>query len=177
MNVLFESDRFLMRRIELTDLHDFFALDSDPDVHRYLGNEPIVKIEQSEKMIQDVLKQYEDFGIGRSAIIDKNSAEFLGWGGIKYETLPINNQKGYYDIGYRLKKEYWGNGIATEVSIASLKYGFEELHLKTIFGAAAIDNIASNKILQKIGLRFVEQFHFHKSLNNWYRIDKEHYEY
>ncbi|UKN00665.1 GNAT family N-acetyltransferase [Paracrocinitomix mangrovi] len=176
MQIDFESERFIMRRITEDDVQDFFELDSDPEVHKYLGNEPVSSLHQSAKMINDVLAQYEKFGIGRSAIIDRETNDFIGWGGIKYETLPFNKMNGYHDIGYRLKQKYWGNGIATEVSIAALKYGFEELKLERICGGAEVGNIASNKILEKIGLTFINQFYIDDLLHNWFEIGAEEWE-
>jgi ribosomal-protein-alanine N-acetyltransferase len=171
---LFESDRFYMRRINRDDVQDFYELDADPEVHRFLGNEPVQSIEQSQKMIEDVLEQYEKYGIGRSAIIDKLTGAFIGWTGIKWETQPINDKNGYHDIGYRLKRKYWGNGIATETALASLTYGFEELKLEKICGAAVDAHLVSNHILKKIGLQFVEQFYFHgNELCNWYVLNKK----
>lgn len=174
MEPLFESERYYMRRINEDDVDDFFELDSDPEVHRFLGNEPIQTRDESAQVIQDVLEQYRKFGMGRSAIIDKQTGDFIGWTGIKWETLPINNKTGYHDIGYRIKRKHWGKGIGTETAIASLKYGFETLELPMICGAAVNDHTVSNHILKKIGLDFIEQFYYHgDELCNWYEISRE----
>lgn len=55
----------------------------------------------------------------------------------------------YYDLGYRLKKKFWVRGIATETAFASLEYGFKTMNLSEIYAGAHIDNIASNKVIQK----------------------------
>lgn len=173
MSPLFESERFYMRCITLDDVQDFYEIDSDPEVHKFLGNEPVDSVEKSEVMVKDVLKQYEVFGIGRSAIIDKSNGDFIGWTGIKWETDPINDKKGYHDLGYRLKRKHWGKGIATETALASLEYGFNDLKLDVINGAAVNDHVVSNHILKKVGLKFVEQFYYHgDELCNWYELKK-----
>lgn len=169
MEILFETERFYLRKICLDDVQDFFELDSDPDVHKYLGKKPVKTIEQSAEMIQDVLKQYQEYGIGRSAIIDKKSNAFIGWSGIKYET-KVRTDYAYYDIGYRLKKAFWGQGIVTETGVASLKYGFEVLKLDKICGGAHVENIASNRILQKLGMTRTETFDFDGDPHHWYEI-------
>ena len=148
-----------------------FELDSDPEVHKYLGNNPVKTIQESEKIIPIIRKQYIDNGIGRWAIIDKKSKEFIGWSGLKYETALRNFN--YYDLGYRLKKEFWGKGIATETALAALKYGFEELNLKEICAAAAPENIASNKVIQKVGFSFLEIFNYEGDVCNWYTLQKK----
>jgi len=162
-----------MRKIDKNDVQDFYELDSDPDVHIYLGNSPVKTLEESEKMIDHVLFQYKEYGLGRLAIIDKKSNEFIGWSGLKYET-GIREFK-YYDLGYRLKKKYWGKGVATETAIASLQYGFNELNLNEICAAAVVGNLASNRVLQKMGMTQGETFHFHGEKCNWYSLSKENF--
>jgi ribosomal-protein-alanine N-acetyltransferase len=109
--------------------------------------------------------------MGRWAIIDKKTEDFIGWTGLKYEKA-LRKEFNYYDLGYRLRKKYWGHGIATETAIASLKYGFEKLNLKAIGAAAEVNHIASNKILKKIGLKFIETFDYYGVTHNWYTLSK-----
>jgi ribosomal-protein-alanine N-acetyltransferase len=78
----------------------------------------------------------------------------------------------YYDLGYRLRRKYWGQGIATETSQAALDYGFETLGLEEVFAGAHVENIGSNKVLQKVGLRLIEVFEFDGDPHNWYGINK-----
>ena len=172
MKIFVETEQFILREIVLEDLEGMYALDSDPEVHKYLGNHPVKSREQSRKIIEHVRNQYVVNGIGRWAIIDKSSEDFIGWTGLKYEEKFRGDFK-YYDLGYRLRRKYWGKGIATETAIVSLKYGFEELGLKEIYGSAHIDNIGSNKILKKVGLKFVEKFDYQGEVLNGYQIEKK----
>ncbi|MFY7671823.1 GNAT family N-acetyltransferase [Tenacibaculum sp. MEBiC06402] len=172
MNIHIETERLIIRDLEEFDVDGMFALDSDPDVHKFLGNRPISTKQEAEEVIANIRQQYIDNGIGRWAIVDKKSNDFVGWTGLKYET-GLRKEFNYYDLGYRLRKEYWGKGIATETAVASLKYGFEKMNLKEIGAAADIDHIVSNKILQRIGLQLVETFEYDNTLNNWYNLTKE----
>ncbi len=171
MNVHIETDQYLIRDIEHTDIQGMFELDSDPEVHRYLGNQPIQSLEEAEKVIYFIRSQYEEFGIGRWAIELKESGDFVGWTGLKYEQ-GLRPDRSYYDLGYRLKRAYWGKGIATETALEALKYGFEQMNLTQICGAADIDNVASNRVLKKVGLQFVEIFEFQGLPINWYTLSK-----
>lgn len=168
MNIRFESERFIMRDIEESDLEGMFLLETDPEVYKYLGMPPLKTKEDTLKIIGYIRKQYEENGIGRSAVIDKATNEFVGWSGLKLED-EVRDFK-YYDLGYRFRREFWGKGIASETAIASVKYGLETLKLKEICGAAELENIASNKILQKAGLQFVEEFEFEGKMHNWYKL-------
>lgn len=170
MKIHIQTDRLILRDLEETDAEGIFALDSDPDVHEFLGKNPISTIEEARQIIESVRKQYVSNGIGRWAIIDKQTNEFIGWTGLKYEEGV--RDFGYYDLGYRLRKKYWGKGIATETAIESLKYGFEKMNLKEIGAAAVVDHIASNNVITKVGLKLVETFEFEGELCNWYNIPK-----
>jgi RimJ/RimL family protein N-acetyltransferase len=171
MKIFSETQRLILREIVEADLIGLYELDSDPEVHRYLGKNPVQNIDQSKEIIKYIRQQYEENGIGRWAIIDKETKEFIGWSGLKYEK-SLRKNFNYYDLGYRLKRKFWGKGIATETAIESLKYGFTVLNLKEICAAAQIENISSNKILQKIGLKFIETFVFDGIKCNWYKIEK-----
>jgi ribosomal-protein-alanine N-acetyltransferase len=155
MKVHIETERLLIRDLEEYDAKGIFQLDSDPDVHEFLGKNPINTIDEAKQVIDFIRNQYVDNGIGRWAIIDKKTDDFIGWTGLKYEQ-GLRVDFSYYDLGYRLRKKYWGKGIATESAIQSLKYGFEKLDLKEIGAAADVDHLVSNKILKKIGLKFIE---------------------
>ena len=171
MKVHIETERLLIRDLEEYDAKGIFQLDSDPDVHEFLGKNPINTIDEAKQVIDFIRNQYVDNGIGRWAIIDKKTDDFIGWTGLKYEQ-GLRVDFSYYDLGYRLRKKYWGKGIATESAIQSLKYGFEKLDLKEIGAAADVDHLVSNKILKKIGLKFIETFEFEGSTCNWYNLKK-----
>jgi [ribosomal protein S5]-alanine N-acetyltransferase len=174
MKIFIETEKFILREILETDVEGMYALDSDPEVHKYLGNNPIESMDAALATIQHVRKQYKENGIGRWAIIDKASNEFVGWAGLKYEQ-NLRTNFNYYDIGYRLLRKYWGKGIASEAAKVSLEYGFNQLNINEIFAAAQVDNAASNKILTNIGLKFIETFDYNGALTNWYGLNKSEY--
>jgi ribosomal-protein-alanine N-acetyltransferase len=104
MQKIAEIERFVIREILPTDTDGMFELDSDPEVHKYLGNKPVANKEQIINVINFIRQQYIDNRIGRWAIIDKITNEFIGWTGLKFVTELTNNHQNYYDLGYRLKK-------------------------------------------------------------------------
>ena len=171
MQTPIETERFLLREMEEQDVQGIFELDSDPEVHQYLGNQPIKSLQEAEAIIQYVRKQYEDHGIGRWAVIEKATNEFVGWSGLKYEK-EVRKDMHYYDIGYRLKRKFWGRGIATETAREALTYGFQVMKLPEIYGGAHVENIASNRVLQKVGLKFLETFEYEGVPHHWYGISQ-----
>ena len=176
MKFYIETDRLILRDILPEDAAGLYELDSDPEVHRYLGNDPVKSMDQVAGVIRFIRQQYIDNGIGRWAIIDKKSGAFIGWTGLKLITEPINNHINYYDLGYRLIRRYWGQGIATESAIASLKYAFETLKTAEVFAMTDIENKDSHNVLTKCGLKLLEQIECYGGMHNWYCITKEIFE-
>src|SRR5690554_5929279 len=102
MKIYAETPRLLLREIVEDDIEGFFVLDTDSEVHKYLGNKPLTSWEECAAMIKNIRRQYEENGIGRWAVIDKETGEFAGWAGLKYITEPINDITHFHDVGYRL---------------------------------------------------------------------------
>ena len=171
MNLILETDRLILRELKLSDADAFFAMDNNPNVHKYLWNKPIYKIEETYEIIELVRKQYLENKIGRFAMISKETNEFIGWAGLKYNTEIVNNKINFYDIGYRLDERFWGKGFASEASFAWLKYAFETMKIQIMEAAAHSENIASNKILQKIGMQITEQYLEDGVSWNWYQLE------
>lgn len=173
MNLIIETERLILRPILESDVDGMFELDANPEVHKYLGNKPITTKAQAADVIQVIRSQYQKNGIGRFAVVLKETNDFIGWAGLKLETNTINNHQNYYDLGYRLQQNYWGKGYATESAKAWLNYGLNTLQLQKICAAASCDNTASNKILSKIGMTFIESFYYENIYCNWYQIDRK----
>ncbi|MGB0431942.1 MAG: GNAT family N-acetyltransferase [Bacteroidia bacterium] len=173
-HLVLETDRLYMRVFKKEDAKSMFEMDSDPLVHKYLGNKPYTDIAQVYKYIDWVRSQYIQNGIGRFSAFLKGTNEFIGWSGLKIES-EIRDYT-YNDLGYRFLQIHWGKGYATETAKAWLKYGFNELKLEKIDAAADVDNIGSNKVLQKIGMKKTEQFMFEGELCNWYEMAKSEYQ-
>lgn len=179
MKPFVETERLILRELLPTDAEAMFAMDSDPEVHKFLGNKPEKNIEETKKVIEFVRQQYRERGIGRWAMIEKSSGEFAGWTGLKFNTEPINNHINFYETGYRLLQKHWNKGYATESTKAALKYAFEQLDAKEVFGITHVDNLKSRHVLAKSGLQFIETFIW-QGWNalpcNWYKITKEEWE-
>jgi ribosomal-protein-alanine N-acetyltransferase len=170
MQTIIETPRLIIREITFDDLRGMFELDSDAEVHRYLGNDLVKSIDESEKVITFIRQQYLDNCIGRWAMVEKNSGNFIGWTGFKYISETINGHSNYHDLGYRMLPRYWGKGYATESAKACLKYGLETLKFNPIYAMANAENTASKNVLIKTGFTPTCTFMHCDILHHWFVI-------
>jgi ribosomal-protein-alanine N-acetyltransferase len=170
MKTSIETERLTLRELLPTDDIGMFELDSNPEVHKYLGNKPVTHIDESRAYIENIRQQYLDNGIGRWAVILKETNEFIGWSGLKLNKDLINNHQNFYEIGYRFIQKHWGKGFGTQSSIAFMEYGFNEMKIDTIYAYADEGNISSRKILEKIGMKYVNSFEYDGEEEVWYKI-------
>lgn len=176
MQLLIETERLILRELQLSDAQGMFELDSDPAVHKYLGNKPVNNIEECIKTIELVRKQYQENGVGRFAMLEKATGNFMGWTGIKFITEPINNHVNFYEVGYRIIQKYWGNGYATESTKASLDFAFNQLNANEVYGITNVENLKSVRVLEKCGLKIIGNFtwtEWNKLYCNWLKISRE----
>jgi RimJ/RimL family protein N-acetyltransferase len=170
MNLILETDRLILREMLLSDAEALFEMDSNPNVHKYLWNKPLTSIDEVYQYIEMVRNQYLENNIGRFVVVLKETNELIGWAGLKYNTEMVNDKVHFYDIGYRLNEKFWKKGYASEASFAWLDYGFNVMQIEIMEAAAHTDNIASNRILQKIGLKMTEQYLEEGVSWNWYEL-------
>jgi ribosomal-protein-alanine N-acetyltransferase len=170
MKIFAETERLILREILPQDEKGLYLLDSDSEVHRYLGNNPINSVDESRNTIDFIRQQYINNGIGRWAVIKKDNNEFIGWSGFKLITEITNNHINYYDLGYRFIKDHWGNGYAIEAANASLNYAFSHLNLHEVFAIADVRNLGSRKVLEKAGLKIKNTFIYQGQQHFWFNI-------
>ncbi|TDX86617.1 GNAT family N-acetyltransferase [Epilithonimonas xixisoli] len=167
------TERLILRKITLDDMDDLFLLDSNPEVMKYVGVQPFTNKEQSLKLIESLLNQYEKNGTGRLAVIERETNKFIGWSGIKLLTDEVNGFKNVYELGYRFLPEFWGKGYATESAKASLDLGFNQLNADKIYAYADVEHQSSNHILTKLGFENKGVFVDNGDNCYWYELEKK----
>ncbi|WP_405251118.1 GNAT family N-acetyltransferase [Dokdonia sp. Asnod3-C12] len=154
-----ETEHLILREVRIEDTGGMYLLDSDALVHEYLGKNPITCMGKARTYVDYIRMQYETYGIGRWAAIEKSTGNWIGWTGLKYNfEQEMNGHTNFYDIGYRFMPEYWGKGYATESSIAARDYFFEHFPNTKLCGMAELGNKASCRVLEKIGLERKNNF-------------------
>ncbi|TWT72591.1 GNAT family N-acetyltransferase [Crateriforma conspicua] len=142
-----QTRRLLHRAFDLGDAEAFFRLNSDQEVMKFTGEPLLSSLKQASEAIE-CYTDFERYGFGRWACVEKQSGRVIGFSGLKY--LPDLDE---VDVGYRLMPEFWGRGFATEACAACLEFGFRTLQLKEIIAMVIPANAASIGVVRKCGMR------------------------
>jgi RimJ/RimL family protein N-acetyltransferase len=162
-----ETDRLILREFQQTDLPKLSPILADPKVMKFSTN-GINSVEQVQDKIADFITCYEKFGFGKWAMILKENDHLLGYCGIGIDQIDGSDEK---ELGYRLDSRYWRQGLATEAASASIKYGFEQFNLPYVLGVVERANIASTRVLEKVGMRYEKTTIFRAVEMDLYRIN------
>ncbi len=149
---ILETERLVLREFVEADAEAFHVLGSHPEIIRYTHDPGggLKSVEHAREILRThPLADYKKHGYGRWACVHRESGELIGFAGLKFlEDLQE------VDIGYRLRPEYWGLGLATEACRPIIDYGFEQRSLDEIIGLVLPENLASVRVLEKLGLRY-----------------------
>jgi RimJ/RimL family protein N-acetyltransferase len=157
MDIFLETERLVLRRFTETDVDNLVDLDADPEVMRYInGGTPTPRNEIQDDILPAFLRYDEWFdGYGCWAVVEKSGGEFLGWFQFR---PPAGSPPDEVELGYRLRRSAWGKGYATEGARALIRKGFAELGVRRVFATAYGENVASRRVMERAGLRFVRSF-------------------
>ncbi|MBN1935240.1 MAG: GNAT family N-acetyltransferase [Anaerolineae bacterium] len=150
------TERLVLRPFTMDDVDPLHEIVQQPDIMRYFppqprpANPPLR--EAIERLINGQLKDWERNGYAWWAVELKDKLRLLGWCGLGYLSETDETE-----VAYLLRQEVWGQGLATEAAKASLAWGFQTFQFDAIIGLIHPDNIASQRVLEKCGLTFVER--------------------
>ena len=149
-----ETDRLVLRQWQKSDLPHFADINADPEVMEFFPKK-LSKIE-SDGMANKIIDLIYDQGWGLWAVEEKSSNQFIGFVGLHKPTanLPCTP---CVEIGWRLEKNAWGKGYATEAAKVALKFAFEKLKLAEVFAFTSITNKKSYRVMQRIGMTDMQQ--------------------
>ena len=143
-----ETDRLTIRSFVESDIPAYAAIVADPEVTKFLGDGSPHTYEQATEYVRHCIQYETREGLSRYAVVLRETGELIGLCGFLRENGAI-------DFGWRYARSAWGNGYATEAAAAVLDYGMNTLQLTGIIADAAVENIASLRVIQKIGMEFV----------------------
>jgi ribosomal-protein-alanine N-acetyltransferase len=143
-----ETLRTIFSKLSKNDYTDLYKLHSNSEVRKYLGGT---------KNENEFKKQFDSFFSAELPEIywvvrEKDTNNFIGVSSISKYHDDIN-----YEVSYELLPEYWNDGFGTEIVSKTVDYAFKELGLQTLYAETQKKNIASRKVLEKIGMQFLKE--------------------
>lgn len=159
-----ETERLILRKFTVEDLDELYRLYSNSKVMKYVGKGILTKAE-TEARILSIIKSWEKYNLGMWAVVHQRDNKMIGRCGLCFlDNTPE------VELGYLLNPAYWHQGLATEASKASLKYGFEELNLEKIVAVAQPKNIASRRVMEKVGMKYEKEANYYHTNVVYYTI-------
>jgi RimJ/RimL family protein N-acetyltransferase len=146
---LIETDRLILRRWEEKDLGPFAALNADPEVMRHFP--ATLTTEESDALVGRIEAHFERHGYGPWAMETKEDHVFLGFTGLTLHEFPAHFNPAV-EVGWRMARENWGQGYATEAARASLALGFGEMGLDEIVSMTVPANMRSLAVMERLGM-------------------------
>lgn len=163
---MLETERLFLRPLDENDEESVYAMRSDEDVMRFI-REPQNR-EETKDWIRLVSSLWEKDKLGFCAVIKKETNEFLGWCGIWRL-----RETGELEVGYAIAKDFWRKGFATEAAARFLEYAFQNLNPEKVVAVAEPKNIASRRVMEKIGMSPVKIAEFYSRPLIQYAIFKD----
>jgi len=164
-----ETESLLLRQATTTDLDDWAGcVFADPEVIRYMPKRDMTPLQRAERAFNNYNRLWEARGIGGWVITNNKDGEFFG--SIEIEYLDDTDK---YELGYALRKNYWGKGIATEAAGAAIRFGFENANLERIIAVVVPENIASWKVLEHVGLVYEKKAFYYNLDVVYYAITRD----
>jgi len=144
-----ELERLRLRRFKLSDLQNMIELESDPDVMKFTPSRVSLSAERSKERLEDLIsKEASNGNLGAWAAEFKDSGDFLGF------FMLLNRELEFTELGFMIVKRHWGKGLTAEAARGLVDYAFTKLKLPGISAATTQDNLASKKVLAKVGFSF-----------------------
>jgi len=153
-NAVLETDRLIIRPVRLEDDTALHAIVSQDKVMHFLP-EGVMSLGEVRDIIRWLLKCYDEntpqnIKKWTLAVVLKESSEIIGWCGLG----PLDYDPAETELFYGLSRDFWGRGIATEAAHAVMQYGLDVIRLNRIVAVTDPDNVASVRVLEKLGMKF-----------------------
>jgi RimJ/RimL family protein N-acetyltransferase len=149
---MLETPRLILRRWREEDIEPMAAINADPEVMRCIRDGSVRTEQQTREGIATWEREWEAEGFGLFALEERETGRMIGFTGLAIpnflpEVLPA------VEIGWRLARTHWGQGLATEAATAALRFAFEDRGLERLVSITQAGNDASERIMTKLGLR------------------------
>ena len=171
------TERLILRPFEIEDAQLIYEMDSNPEVLKFIGIPTTETLVAAKKTIESVQEQYKTSGIGRWAVIERESNAFVGWCGLKLITEETNGHSDFYELGYRFLPDSWGKGYATESAKYWVEFAFSIINCKMLYAMTDPEHNASKHVLEKLNFKYKETFAYNQEpligmATDWFVMEK-----
>ncbi len=142
------TSRLILRNMRMNDARDIYEYSCDPQVARHVLWEAHQNIHQTRAYIRYVLRQYRTGTPSSFCIALKETGKVIGTIGFMW----VSSENRSAEVGYSLSRSYWNQGYMTEALAAVLRFGFETLNLNRIEAQHELDNPASGRVMEHVGM-------------------------
>lgn len=167
MGNILETARLLLRELELEDAGALARVLSDPETMRYYP----APYDRSgvEQWIERNRQRYANDGVGLWAIGLKTTGELIGDCGIIRQEVGGEH---LYEIGYHLRRDCWGKGLATEAAIACRDWGFAKLGVSRLISLIRPENVPSRRVAERNGMTIWKEVDWRGLRHYVYSVEK-----
>lgn len=144
------TERLVLREWREQDLEPFAALNADPEVMRFMPK--LLSRDECAARIQSIREHFRDHGFGLWAVEVRGVTPFIGFVGLSIPRFEAPFMP-CVEIGWRLAREAWGHGFATEAARAAVEFGFNELGLQEILSYTVPENVRSRRVMERLGMQ------------------------
>jgi len=147
-----ETERLYIRRWQAEDVTPFHAITGDVEMMRHIGSGDVWSLEKTRGWIERQLAMHEKQGFGRWKLVLKETNQLAGFCGVAY--IGTTEE---VEIGWWIARPLWGKGLASEAAVFVKNYALGDLGISHLISVCTPENVASLRIMQKIGLRLREK--------------------
>lgn len=149
---MLETKRLILRLVRIDDSTDLMKVFGDKEVMKFSDDGKPQDAEWVRRWIDKAISDYERTGYGVMAVIEKEKNQTIGYCGLfSYDDIDSQSE---IEVGYRLARDFWGKGYATEAVQKILKYAHSDLGAARVVAMVDPQNIASKKVAEKTGMTY-----------------------
>jgi RimJ/RimL family protein N-acetyltransferase len=168
VGTILETERLVLRELVLSDADALALVLSDPETMKYYP----APIDQNgiQQWIERNLRRYAEDGVGLWAMMLKETGDIIGDCGVIRQ--PVEGER-LYEIGYHLRRDLWGQGLATEAAIACREWGFANLNVDRLISLIRPENVPSRRVAERNGMTIWKEVDWRGLRHYLYMVKRE----
>jgi ribosomal-protein-alanine N-acetyltransferase len=143
------TERLTLRPLTIDDIGIIHQIWTDAGVRKFMWDDEIISLEEASAVVEKSVKYFRCKGYGLWAVLPRGEEQIIGFSGYWFFHEPPQ-----LELLYGIITDQWGKGLAPEAAKAMLRYGFEELGFDEVKASADAANVASERVMEKLGMKF-----------------------